>query len=259
MRDVRVFVDGPLTADAVVRLPASAADHVAKVLRLKPGALLTVFDGRGGEYDAELLSVARAGVELRVGTHHPVERESPLRVTLLQSLARGEKMDWIVQKATELGVEAIVPLDAERSVVQLEGGRAERRVAHWQAVAVAACEQSGRNRIPRIDVPHGLDAACRHCAGRAQFRWMLVPGTPRPLAAASEAVAGPCASVALLVGPEGGLTDAEQAVAARSGFEPVSLGPRVLRTETAGVAALAALQALAGDFGTRGRHAPGPG
>lgn len=258
MRDVRVFVDEPLAANTLARLPQQAADHVAKVLRLKPGALLTVFDGRGGEYDAELLSVARAAVELRVGTHRAVERESPLRVTLLQSLARGEKMDWIVQKATELGVDAIVPLAAERSVVQLDGGRAERRVAHWQAVAIAACEQSGRNRVPRIEAPLPFDAACQPPAEPAQCRWMLVPGAARPLTVASEAAAGRCTRIALLVGPEGGLTDEEQATAARLGFEDVSLGPRVLRTETAGVAALAVLQALAGDLRPAPAPAPAP-
>lgn len=243
MRDVRVFVAQPLEAGGVARLPAQAADHVTKVLRLRPGALLTVFDGRGGEYDAELLAAGRGTAEVRVGAHRAVECESPLQVTLLQALARGEKMDWIVQKATELGASAIVPLATERSVVQLEGGRAERRAAHWQAVAIAACEQSGRNRVPRIDPPLPLTEAC---APRPARRWMLVPGAERPLAAA---VAGAgSTSIELLVGPEGGLTDAELALASRSGFEAVALGPRVLRTETAGVAALAVLQALAGDL-----------
>lgn len=249
MRDVRVFVDAPLATDTVARLPQQAADHVARVLRLRPGALLTVFDGRGGEYDAELLSTGRGAAEVRVGVHHAVERESPLRVTLLQSLARGEKMDWIVQKATELGVDAIVPLAAERSVMQLEGGRAERRVAHWQGVALAACEQCGRNRIPRIDAPLAFDEGCRLGSGSAPLRWMLVPGARRPLAAAATAEAAALAPIALLIGPEGGLTEAERARAAACGFDAVSLGPRVLRTETAGMAALAVLQALAGDLG----------
>ncbi len=251
MRDVRVFVAQPLEAGGVARLPAQAAEHVTKVLRLRPGALLTVFDGRGGEYDAELLAAGRGTAEVRVGAHRAVERESPLQVTLLQGLARGEKMDWIVQKATELGASAIVPVATERSVVQLEGGRAERRAAHWQAVAIAACEQSGRNRVPRMESPLPFTAACGPGPGPAR-RWLLVPGAERPLAAAAAGAGS--VGIELLVGPEGGLTDAELALAARCGFEAVSLGPRVLRTETAGVAALAVLQALAGDLRAPGLY-----
>lgn len=251
MREVRVFVAQPLGAGSVARLPAQAADHVTRVLRLRPGALLTVFDGRGGEYDAELLAAGRGTAEVRVGAHHAVERESPLQITLLQGLARGEKMDWIVQKATELGVGVIVPLATERSVVQLEAGRAERRASHWQAVAIAACEQSGRNRVPRVEAPLPLAAVCEP-GPEPLRRWILVPGADCPLAAAAAAAAadgiGVGVACELLVGPEGGLSDAEVALAVRRGFVPVSLGPRVLRTETAGIAAISMLQALLGDL-----------
>ena len=247
MRAVRVFVDGPLAANGVARLPAQAAAHVTRVLRLRPGAALTLFDGRGGEFEAELLDSARGGAEVRVGAHRAVERESPLQVALLQGVARGDKMDWIVQKATELGASAVVPLATERSVVQLEAGRAERRAAHWQAVAIAACEQSGRNRLPRIGAPQSLAEACGRDSGpSAPRRWVLVPGAGRPLAAAA-AGAG-ALECELLVGPEGGLSEAELELALRCGFEAVSLGPRILRTETAGAVALALLQAVAGDL-----------
>jgi 16S rRNA (uracil1498-N3)-methyltransferase len=249
MRDVRVFVPGPLAAGSVIALPDQAAEHVVRVLRLRSGAALSVFDGSGGEHAAEITEVGRRAVSARVGAHHAIERESPLQATLVQGLARGEKMDWIVQKATELGVARIVPVTTERSVVQLEGGRADKRVAHWRAVAIAACEQCGRNRVPVIDAPVALaEAAALAGAGP---RWMMAPGAARSLYdhAAGLAALPPPHQPWLLVGPEGGLTEAEAALAARGGFVPVSLGPRVLRTETAGVAALSLLQALAGDLG----------
>jgi 16S rRNA (uracil1498-N3)-methyltransferase len=256
MRNTRLHLPGPwavpLAEGLEIDLPAAAAQHVATVLRLRPGAPLTLFDGQGGEWAASVLATDRRGARARVGAHDPVERESPLAITLLQGLARGERMDQVVQKATELGVARILPIAAERSVVQLGEARAERRIAHWQAVAASACEQCGRNRVPEILPPLAL-AACG-AAPLPALRWVLDPATgralPEAVATAQTSTTG-LREVALLVGPEGGLSDTELALAARLGFEPVRLGPRVLRTETAGLAALAALQALAGDFGAR--------
>ena len=247
MRGIRVHVPGPLASGATITLPPQAGAHVARVLRLVVGDELTLFDGRGGEWQARITGVRGKAVEATVGAHLAVERESPLQVTLLQALARGEKMDWVLQKATELGVARIVPVATERSVVQLDGERADRRIAHWQGVVAAACEQCGRNRLPEILPPARLEAAC--AASTATLKLLLAPGATASLAAVAASATRAANGLALLIGPEGGLADAEQAVAMRAGFQPVSFGPRVLRTETASIAALGLLQGLAGDLG----------
>ena len=247
MRGIRVHVPGPLASGATIALPPQAGAHVARVLRLVVGDELTLFDGRGGEWQARITGVRGKAVEATVGAHLAVERESPLQVTLLQALARGEKMDWVLQKATELGVARIVPVATERSVVQLDGERADRRIAHWQGVVAAACEQCGRNRQPEILPPARLEAAC--AASTATLKLLLAPGATASLAAVAASATRAANGLALLIGPEGGLADAEQAVAMRAGFQPVSFGPRVLRTETASIAALGLLQGLAGDLG----------
>jgi len=250
MRDIRVHVPGALAAGQEVSLPAQAAAHVSKVLRLRPGAELTVFDGRGGEWDAILGPSSGKAVTVRLGAHHAIERESPLHVTLLQALARGEKMDWVLQKATELGVARLVPVATERSVVQLDGERAGRRLEHWQGIVASACEQCGRNRLPEVLPPQSLAAACDLAAtSPASVRLVLAPGATASLAAAASAAEAGASDIALLVGPEGGLSEAELRVAAQAGFVAVAMGPRVLRTETAAIAALAVLQLAAGDFG----------
>lgn len=244
MRVTRVHVAAPLASGAEVLLEGSAADHVGRVLRLRAGAAIVVFDGRGGEYAAEIVSIGRPGVRIAIGPHQPVERESALEITLVQGISRGERMDLIVQKATELGACRIVPFEAERSVVRLDDSTRPRRLAHWNAVAVGACEQCGRNRLPRVEEPCGLDAALARVAGVA--RRVLLD----PLAEVGFAKLLPAgiASVAVLIGPEGGLAPAERAAAFTAGFVGCRLGPRVLRTETAAIAALAALQAIAGDL-----------
>jgi 16S rRNA (uracil1498-N3)-methyltransferase len=189
-------------------------------------------------------------VTVRLGAHHAIERESPLQVTLLQALARGEKMDWVLQKATELGVARIVPVATERSVVQLDGERAGRRLEHWQGIVAAACEQCGRNRLPEVLSPRSLEAACELVAtSPASVRLVLAPGATASLAAAASAAEAGGSEVALLIGPEGGLSDGELRLAAQVGFVAVAMGPRVLRTETASIAALGVLQLVAGDFG----------
>jgi 16S rRNA (uracil1498-N3)-methyltransferase len=252
MRLTRCFVPTALQSETTLWLPAGAAAHVAKVLRLRAGAALTLFDGRGGQYEAQILALGRHGVQVRVGAHEPIERESPLAVTLLQCLVRTERMDWIVQKATELGVAAIVPVASEHSVVRLDESSAQRRLAHWQAVAVSACEQCGRNRVPTVRAAVAFEAACAQAKGNGA-QLMLAPEAPRSLADAVHplAAAAPVSALSLLIGPEGGFSEAERAIARDCGFIGCRLGPRILRAETAPLAALATLQALLGDLSQR--------
>lgn len=243
MRLTRVFVAAPLAPDRDLDLPAGAASHVARVLRLRAGAPIVVFDGSGEDFGAEIVAVAGERVRVRVGTAVPGVPESPLAITLVQAVSRGEKMDWTLQKATELGVRTIVPVLSARSVVRLDERQAENKWRHWQAVIAAACEQCGRSRLPELQQPQPLPGylAGTPPAGR---RFVLSPLGAAPLAG----LAGAAAWVELLIGPEGGLDDAEIALAERSGYESVRLGPRVLRTETAGIVALAVLQARWGDL-----------
>ncbi|HZP66221.1 MAG TPA: 16S rRNA (uracil(1498)-N(3))-methyltransferase [Rudaea sp.] len=244
MRIPRIYTDQPLRAGSDVLLPEQAGEHVARVLRLERGHPLILFNGDGREYDARLASLAKRAVTAEVTAWREVDREAPLELTLAQSIARGEKMDWILQKATELGVARIVPLVTERTEVKLDEERAERRLAHWTSVVAGACEQSGRNRLPVIEPPQRLD------------RWLgaLSPGPALRLALLPEATAtlqqlGKVENGALLaVGPEGGFSPNDVTMFEQSGFRGLRLGPRILRTETAGIAALAALQALAGDL-----------
>jgi 16S rRNA (uracil1498-N3)-methyltransferase len=243
MRLTRVFVEQKLVAGKGVGLPEQAGLHLTRVLRLDVGAPVILFDGHGGEYQATL---ERDGKNwwAKVGAHDPVERESPLAITLLQGVARGERMDLIIQKATELGVARIVPVLAERSVVKIGAEQRERKLEHWRAVAVSACEQCGRNRVPEVAEAQSLgDAIASLPADGA--RCLLAVDATVPLAGA---VRGGVESAALLIGPEGGLGDNEQRFAVANGFSGYLLGPRILRTETAGLAALAVLQTLAGDF-----------
>jgi 16S rRNA (uracil1498-N3)-methyltransferase len=244
MRLSRVYVDAPLAAGERATLAGDAANHIGRVLRLRVGDPLTLFDGRGGEYDARVADLQGAKVIAQVGEHRILERESGLEITLLQGIARGDRMDTIVQKATELGVTRIVPVTTERSVVKLARDTSHRKHAHWLAVAIAACEQCGRNRLPEIAQPQTLEDATRASTLSTQRRLMLAPGAAITLSAA----APDAAPVALLIGPEGGLSPAEAEIAARAGFVACRVGPRILRTETASLAAIAVLQANAGDF-----------
>jgi 16S rRNA (uracil1498-N3)-methyltransferase len=246
MREVRVHLDLPLASGRRIALPPQAAQHVMRVLRLRSGAALTVFDGRGGEYTATLELAGRDTATVEIGEHRSIERESPLRITLLQGLARGERMDWVVQKATELGVRRIVPVATARSVVQLDTERGSKRTDHWLAIAAAACEQCGRNTLPEIAAPLSFEAALRETAA-IELRLALHPDSWESLRTVLGAHAARPETV-LLIGPEGGLDETEIALARQGGFRVAHLGPRVLRTETAGIAALAALQCLAGDL-----------
>ncbi len=243
MMNPRFFCPQPLVPHGLAELPAAAAHHALRVLRLAVGDAVTLFDGRGGEYPGRIAEAGR-GVRVRLAERLPVERESSLEITLAQALPSGDKMDFVVQKAVELGVARLQPLLAARSVVRLSGERAERRVEHWRQVAVAACEQCGRNRLPEIAPILDL----RQWLGRLPQdneirRLLLSPRAglrPRELPGEGGFI--------LLVGPEGGLGEEEAAAARRAGFADLSLGPRILRTETAGPAALAALGALFGDI-----------
>ncbi len=229
--------------NAELALPSQAAEHVARVLRMNPGDALTVFNGDGYDYTATLIAVGKRDVTLRIDGRESVANESPLRLTLAQGVARGEKMDLIVQKATELGVARIVPLFTERSEVKLEPSRAEKRLLHWRAVAASACEQSGRVRVPEVLAALPLQAWLDSLADDSVQRLALLPeGTLR----ARELRFGEAGGL-LVVGPEGGLGDRDIAALQDAGFAGLRLGPRILRTETAGLAALAALQALHGD------------
>ena len=237
----RIHCDFRLGPGAQFALAPEAAQHVAKSLRLKTGDSITVFDGRGGEYAATIQRIERDRVDVKVGAWRDVDRESSLEIGLVQGLPEADKMDWIIQKAAELGAAWIQPVVCERSVVRLSGERAQRREAHWQRVAVAACEQCGRDRIPEVrptlPFPNWLAAPSE------TPRWLLVPDGE-----SISTLAAPESAFELLVGPEGGLSDREQDVARSRGCRPVSLGRRVLRTETASVVALAAIHALWGDF-----------
>ncbi|MBM7132146.1 16S rRNA (uracil(1498)-N(3))-methyltransferase [Dyella mobilis] len=244
MRTIRIHIDQPLSPASELALPAQAAEHVARVLRMNAGDLLTVFNGDGYDYTATLLSVGKRDVVVRIDDRERIDNESPLPLTLAQGVARGEKMDLIVQKATELGVARIVPLFTERSEVKLDASRAEKRLQHWRAVAASACEQSGRVCIPQVLPAQPLQDWLKGLPDDGTQRLALLPeGALRARELRFGAAGG-----TLVVGPEGGLGDRDVAALQGAGFQGLRLGPRILRTETAGLAALAALQALHGDF-----------
>jgi 16S rRNA (uracil1498-N3)-methyltransferase len=243
MASPRVHVDAPILGPGPLTLPAGAARHV-QVLRLQPGDALTLFDGRGGEWSARVQSMGRRDVEVEARAHDAVERELPIAVTLALAMPAGDRMDIVVEKATELGAAAIQPLISVRSVLRLSGERAARRVAHWQAIAVAACEQCGRNRLPVVHTVQPLDGWLAGLAVPAsEQRFVLGWRDAGPWPAGLAPVP---ARVTLLSGPEGGLTGEEEDIAYARGFASASLGPRVLRADTAPLAALA--QAAAAPF-----------
>ena len=231
----RVYLDAPLERPGEVSLDDAPAHHLARVLRLREGDALTVFNGRGGEWDAQFVGKRR----VRLVAFDAVERESPLRITLLQGVSSGDRMDYTIQKAVELGVAAVQPLLTKRGVVRLEGTRASARVDHWKRIAIAACEQCGRNRIPEV-LPL---VAFHQYRPEGNATRLLLSAQGRSLREMNIEAAGTIAA-----GPEAGFAPEEQAALERAGFVKASVGPRVLRTETAALAALAALNALRGDF-----------
>lgn len=238
----RIYQPVPLQEGVTVVLSQEASHHLAGVLRAVTGDKLVLFNGEGGEFEAVITHISRKRVEVRVESFSSREAESPIHLKLAQGIARGEKMDWIVQKAVELGVSRFIPLWTGRTNVKLSAEREEKRLQHWQGVAISACEQCGRNRIPTIATPITFQQWLP--AVTAPHRFVLSPyvqsGLPEAIPAGS--------TVLLLVGPEGGLEEEEVAAAMGQGFKPLNLGPRILRTETAALAALTAIQVKFGDM-----------
>lgn len=241
MRCPRIHSPQPLAAQATFELAAEASHHLARVLRMQAGDALVLFNGDGGEYPATIAAVDKRSVTVTTGQRAENVPESPLHLELGIAMSKGERMDWIIQKATELGVARIVPLVSERVELKLQGERADRKLAHWRGIAIAACEQCGRNRLPDIADIRPLAQWLEQTT--AERRFVLHHRSAEGL----NATQAP-ASVALLIGPEGGLSDAEIAAAERHAFAPLRLGPRVLRTETAPLAAISVLQYAWGDL-----------
>ena len=242
MRIPRIYTPQPLSVGTHLALEADAAHHLARVLRMGVDAPLTLFNGDGCEYVARIAAIDKKNVSVAIERSDSFERESPLSIQLGIAVSKGERMDWVIQKATELGVAQISPLQSERVEVRLHGEREQKKRAHWQAITVAACEQCQRNRLPGIDVTQSLSQWLDSVIADEKFvlhhrsDTTLTHATPAPR------------RVALLIGPEGGLSEGEIALAERAGFKSLRLGPRVLRTETAPVAAISVLQFLWGDL-----------
>jgi 16S rRNA (uracil1498-N3)-methyltransferase len=244
MRVSRAYVDAPLAIGAHVVLPEPASAHLLRVLRLGVGDACVLFNGDGHDHDARIVATGKHGGEVEIVAARAVDRESPLRIILVQGIARGDKMDWILQKATELGVVAFVPVASERSEVKLSGARAAKRHAHWSSVVIAACEQSGRACVPPVAAPESLAAAVARLPDGA-LRLTLDPEADTGLADLQPPAAATCI---VAIGPEGGWSPRDRALLTHAAFSGLRLGPRILRTETAGMAAIAAMQSRFGDL-----------
>lgn len=239
----RIFQAIPLTIDSTVQLDEAATHHLARVLRAKIGDDLTLFNSEGGEFEAKITNIDKKSVTVHIQKWIDRNTESPLELYLAQGISRGEKMDYTIQKAVELGVKKIIPLLTERCNVKLDEERREKRLQHWRSIAIGACEQSGRNYVPEVLAPVTLPQFLATID--ADWKFVLAPLADKKL---SETPIAKNARVVLLIGPEGGLSDNEIALATKKDFTALNLGPRVLRTETAAVAALTALQFYAGDL-----------
>ncbi|MFT4180225.1 MAG: 16S rRNA (uracil(1498)-N(3))-methyltransferase [Thermomonas sp.] len=242
MRLTRSYVELPLRVGDTIALPDDVAAHLLRVLRLQAGDACVLFNGDGHDFDARIIEAGKRGARAEILATRRISNESPLRIVLLQGIARGEKMDWILQKATELGVARVLPVSCDRSEVKLDAQRADKRLAHWREVVISACEQSGRAIVPEVAPPQPLASA----AGLREGHGFILD--PFAEASLSSLQATQLTACTIAIGPEGGWSprDREQLVAA--GFDGLRLGPRVLRTETAGIAAISALQALCGDM-----------
>ncbi|QSX78481.1 16S rRNA (uracil(1498)-N(3))-methyltransferase [Agrilutibacter solisilvae] len=243
MRLTRVFVEAPLRAGTELSLPEGPAAHLVRVLRLEAGDACVLFNGDGHDYPAKVVLATKRELRVAIGAAHAVDNESPLAITLLQGVARGEKMDLILQKSTELGVARFVPVWSQRSEVKLDEARTAKRLAHWRGVVGAACEQSGRARVPEVAPPLSL-AAALEALPAGGTRLLLDPEAKNSPAGLTHAADG----FVLAVGPEGGWSPLDRDMLVAAGFQGMRLGPRILRTETAGLAAIAALQARVGDL-----------
>lgn len=246
VRSVRIYIENPGIESGETALLGQAAKHVVRVLRMKPGQSLVLFDGTGREYPATIVASTLDKVDLKVGSEARVNRESRLGTTLAVALARGERMDLIVQKATELGVNEIVPITSARTVVRLGPERAAKRRQHWRRVTISACEQCGRNRLPEIKPLVGLADWLQQLPDKDsdELRFVADPNDGRTLETQNKTVR----SLKLLTGPEGGFTKAEACLAVEQGFASILIGPRILRAETAAIAMLAAMQWQYGDL-----------
>lgn len=245
MRLTRIYVDRSLAEASDYVLTGATAHYLISVLRVHDRTALVLFNGQGGEFEAQVQGIRKASVHVRTGGYHAIERESPLKIVLGHSVCRGERSDYVMQKATELGVVRLDPLMAERTVVRLESGRAARRVAHWQSIAVQACEQGGRNRVPMVSAVQNV---ADWLTEQPENSLKLVLDTDA--SDSLQAIPKPSASttVVVLVGPEGGFTLQELALAKAAGFSTITLGPRILRADTAAIAAVAGLQLQFGTF-----------
>jgi len=252
MRLTRVFVDAALEAGGIVELPKDTGVHLAKVLRARSGDEVVLFNGDGREFGGVVESVRGNRVTAAIGTPREVHLESPIAITLVQCVPRGEKMDFVVQKATELGVARVVPVTSQRSVVRLDERQTQSKQAHWQAVAISACEQCGRTRLPSIDSPAPLLNYLGQLVPNEQQSWVLEPQSiAQPFARGMPDGATPrqpLNAAQIAVGPEGGFAEDELEALRIAGFSRLRLGPRVLRTETAAIAAVVWLQTLFGDM-----------
>jgi len=246
MRLTRVYVDQALSVGQRLQLPEAAARHLLKVLRLAEGAGCVLFNGDGHDYPARIVHAGKRGGEVEILGRDCIHTESPLQLWLLQGIARGEKMDLILQKASELGVTGIIPVSSERSEVKLDAARAEKRLTHWRQIIISACEQSGRAQIPLLHPPGAL-AQCAALLPKTDRRWLLDPDASQTLAQVEANVSAGGPQV-LAIGPEGGWSPRDRQILAALDFTGLRLGPRILRTETAGLAAIAVMQMRFGDL-----------
>lgn len=244
MSETRLYIEGPIAVGGEAEIRDEQARYVSRVLRLKPGDCVTLFDGTGAEYPASIVSLSKTRVLVSVTDEIHRDTESSLRIHLLQGVSRGERMDFVVQKATELGVHRITPVLTEYSVVKLDEKRAEKRIRHWRGVAASACEQCGRNVLPVLDPPIALRNWLGENLDSAGTRIILKPGADGSL----KSIQPDGGQLTALIGPEGGLSDEEYGLAEATGFQSIGFGPRILRTETAALAVVAAVQALSGDL-----------
>lgn len=241
MRIPRIFCDQTLAKDTTINLGPQGSNHVLRVLRLKFGTPLILFDGSGGEYSAELTKSTPTQTVVTVKEFSAKNIESPLKIHLIQGISRGEKMDYVIQKSTELGVDKITPVFTERCNVKLNPERLQKKQQHWQQIAISACEQCGRNYIPKIaSAVNLLEVLTQKASG---LKLILTPKTEQTLTSLTKTIAA-----TILIGPEGGLSDTEMQLAQQHNYIPVQLGPRILRTETAALVAIAALQTTWGDL-----------